>query len=94
LVASFCSDQVPSRSVKASSARRHLGTMRTSKPAMLKSRFGLSRLKTETKLASQSSVVMERGRRLRTSQKTARPRFTSCFMRRMRASRGQHRLLL
>ena len=28
------------------------------------------------------------------SQKTARPRLTSCFMSRMRASRGQHFLLL
>lgn len=28
------------------------------------------------------------------SQKVARPRLTSCFMRRMRWSRGQHFLLL
>ena len=93
LVASFCSAHTPWRLAKSSGGARHLGRMRTSKPAMLKSRFGLSRLKTETKLASQSSVVMERGRRLRMSQKTARPRFTSCFMSRMRASRGQQRLL-
>ena len=39
---------------------------------------------------SHTSVVTLRGRRFCISQKTARPRLTSCFMRRMRQSRGQH----
>ena len=34
------------------------------------------------------------GSRFWISQKTARPRFTSCFIRRIRQSRGQHILLL
>lgn len=61
---------------------------------MEKSRLGLSLLYTLTKLLAHSKVVMERGRRFFMSQNTARPRFTSCFMSRMRASRGQHFLLL
>ena len=47
--------------------------MRQSKPHMLKRRLGLSLLYTETKLSSQTTVVMERGRRFLMSQKTARP---------------------
>lgn len=66
----------------------------TSKPLMEKSRLGLSLLYTLTKLLAHSIVVMLRGSLLRMSQNTARPRFTSCFMSRMRASRGQHFLLL
>ena len=43
LVASFCSAHTPSRAANSSPAARTLGRMRTSKPAMEKSRFGLSR---------------------------------------------------
>lgn len=68
--------------------------IRASKPDMLKSRLGLSLLYTLTRLLAHSSVLTLRGSLLRMSQNTARPRLTSCFMRRMRASRGQHFLLL
>ena len=61
---------------------------------MLNSRFGLSFEYTETKEFSHSQVVKARGNRFWTSQKTARPKFTSCFINRMRWSRGQHFLLL
>ena len=91
---SFCRFQTPSLCVNSSKLVRHLGRMRHSKPLMLNSRLGLSLLYTDTKLLSHSSVVTERGSLFLMSQKTARPRFTSCFMRRMRASRGQHFLLL
>ena len=57
---------------------------------MLKSRLGLSLEYTLTKLLSHSKVVKLRGKRFFMSQKTARPRFTSCFIRRIRASLGQH----
>ena len=43
---------------------------------------------------AQTKLVTERGRRFCISQNTARPKFTSCFMRRIRQSRGQHILLL
>ena len=66
----------------------------TQRPPMLNSKFGLSFEYTETKEFSHSHVVKARGNRFWTSQKTARPKFTSCFMRRMRWSRGQHFLLL
>ena len=61
---------------------------------MLNSMFGLSRLYTLTKPLFQSIVVRLRGSRFFTSQNTARPRCTSCFISRMRLSRGQHFLLL
>ena len=64
------------------------------RPPMLNSKFGLSFEYTETKEFSHSHVVKARGNRFCTSQKTALPRLTSCFMRRMRWSRGQHFLLL
>ena len=44
LVSSFCSAHTPSFCAKPSMAERDLGRMRTSKPHMEKSRFGLSRL--------------------------------------------------
>ena len=50
------------------------------RPPMLNKRFGLSLEYTETKEFSHSQVVKARGNRFWTSQKTARPRFTSCFM--------------
>ena len=43
LVASFCSAHTPSRATKSAPAARHFGSTRTSKPAIEKSRFGLSR---------------------------------------------------
>ena len=64
------------------------------RPPMLNSKLGLSFEYTETKEFSHSHVVKARGNRFWTSQKTALPRLTSCFMRRMRWSRGQHFLLL
>ena len=73
---------------------RTFGRMRTSNPHMLKSRLGLSFEYTLTNDSSQSTVVIERGSRFLMSQKTARPRLTSCFISRMRASRGQHSRLL
>ena len=91
---SFCKFQTPSLWVNSSKLVRHFGRMRHSKPDMLNSRLGLSLLYTETKLLSQVRVVTDRGRRFLMSQNTARPRFTSCFIRRMRASLGQHFLLL
>ncbi len=93
-VATCCSAQMPSRGANSAPAARHFGRMRTSKPAMEKRRLGLSREYTDTKPFSHSMVVSERGSRLRSSQNVARPRLTSCFMSRMRASRGQQRLLL
>ena len=50
------------------------------RPPMLNSKFGLSFEYTLTKEFSHSHVVKARGNRFWTSQKTARPRFTSCFM--------------
>lgn len=50
----------------------------TSKPLMLKSRFGLSLEYTLTKESSHSMVVTERGSRFLMSQNVARPRLTSC----------------
>lgn len=47
--------------------------MRHSKPHMLKRRFGLSLLYTDTKLFSHWTVVTERGSRFLMSQNTARP---------------------
>mmetsp|Transcript_21144 Transcript_21144/g.41486 ORF Transcript_21144/g.41486 Transcript_21144/m.41486 type:complete len:201 (+) Transcript_21144:3097-3699(+) len=95
LVRSFCRAQTPSfNEDKELSGVRHLGRMRTSKPHMSKSTFGLSFEYTLTKDVSQSIVVMERGNLFLMLQKVARPRLTSCFMRRIRASRGQHFLLL
>ena len=94
-VLSFCSGHVPSRACTCSSrGMRTFGRMRTSKPHMSNSRFGLSREYTHTNDRSHSTVVSDRGRRLFMFQNTARPRFTSCFISRMRASRGQHFLLL
>mmetsp|Transcript_1049 Transcript_1049/g.2755 ORF Transcript_1049/g.2755 Transcript_1049/m.2755 type:complete len:228 (-) Transcript_1049:175-858(-) len=94
LVASFCRLHTPSLCAKPSACCRHLGRIRTSKPAMENSRLGLSRLYTLTKLFSHSNVVRLRGSRFLMSQKVARPRLTSCFMSRIRASRGQHLRLL
>ena len=93
-VASFCRFHTPSLCTGISMSMRHLGLMRTSKPHMSKSRLGLSLLYTLTKLLLHSNVVCDRGKRFLMSQKTARPRFTSCFIKRMRWSRGQHFLLL
>ena len=53
------------------------------RPPMLNSRFGLSFEYTETKEFSHSQVVKARGNRFWTSQKTARPKFTSCFINRI-----------
>jgi len=58
---------------KPSDAIRILGRMRTSNPAMEKSRFGLSLEYTLTKELSHSSVVRLRGSRFFMSQNTARP---------------------
>lgn len=91
---SFCKFQTPSLCVNSSNVVRHLGKMRHSKPHMLKRRFGLSLLYTDTKLSSQLSVVTDLGKRFLMSQNTARPRLTSCFISLMRASLGQHFLLL
>mmetsp|Transcript_39079 Transcript_39079/g.93741 ORF Transcript_39079/g.93741 Transcript_39079/m.93741 type:complete len:225 (-) Transcript_39079:513-1187(-) len=93
-VCSFWRFHTPSFCAKYSVAILTLGMIRTSNPHMLKSRFGLSREYTETNPLSHSSVVSDRGSRFRMSQNTALPRLTSCFIRRMRASRGQHFLLL
>mmetsp|Transcript_20098 Transcript_20098/g.58314 ORF Transcript_20098/g.58314 Transcript_20098/m.58314 type:complete len:256 (-) Transcript_20098:3416-4183(-) len=94
LVASFCSFHTPSRCVNSSWNVRIFGKMRTSKPHILKSTFGLSLEYTDAKELSQTNVVTLLGKRFCISQKTARPKFTSCFMRRMRQSLGQHILLL
>lgn len=91
---SFCKFQTPSLCVNSSNVVRHLGKIRHSKPHMLNRRFGLSLLYTDTKLSSQFSVVTDLGRRFFMSQNTARPRLTSCFMSLIRASLGQHFLLL
>uniref|UniRef100_A0A2M4B1T5 Putative secreted protein n=1 Tax=Anopheles triannulatus TaxID=58253 RepID=A0A2M4B1T5_9DIPT len=93
-VTSFCRFHTPSRCVNSSFCVRHLGRMRHSKPLMLNSRFGLSFEYTDTNVLSHWTVVTERGNRFLMSQNTARPRLTSCFIRRIRASRGQHFLLL
>ena len=61
---------------------------------MLNSKFGLSLEYTETKEFSHSHVVNARGNRFWTSQKTALPKLTSCFINRILWSRGQHFLLL
>lgn len=71
-----------------------LGRIRTSKPHMENRSWGLSFEKTLTKVSSHSIVVSDRGRLCLTFQKTARPKLTSCLIRRMRQSRGQQRLLL
>ena len=94
LVCSFWRFHTPSRCAKCSVAMRALGMIRTSNPHMLNKRLGLSREYTETNPLSHSKEVRLRGSRFLMSQNVARPRFTSCFMRRMRASRGQHFLLL
>jgi hypothetical protein len=132
--------QAPMPSAFPSHSRQRRGSVqpRTSKPAILKRRLGLSLEYTDTKLLSHSNVVRERGKRFFMSQntcdkekdrqagsdslkvqsvgvlytaskkvhwvhlvhcsrpvpRTARPRLTSCFIRRMRASRGQHLRLL
>mmetsp|Transcript_83297 Transcript_83297/g.257493 ORF Transcript_83297/g.257493 Transcript_83297/m.257493 type:complete len:256 (+) Transcript_83297:2353-3120(+) len=94
LVASFCSFHTPSRCVNSSWKVRIFGRMRTSKPHMLNRTFGLSFEYTDAKELSQTRFVTLRGSLFCISQNTALPRFTSCFMRRMRQSRGQHILLL
>ena len=94
LVCSFWRFHTPSRCAKCSVAMRVLGMIRTSNPHMLNNKLGLSREYTETNPLSHSKEVSERGSRFLMSQNVARPRFTSCFMRRMRESRGQHFLLL
>ena len=93
-VCSFCKFQTPSFCAKYSVAILALGMIRTSKPHMLNSKLGLSREYTETNPLSHSSVVTDRGSRFLMSQNTALPRLTSCFINRMRASLGQHFLLL
>merc|ERR1719494_30565 len=93
-VTSFCKFQTPSLWVNSSLVIRTLGRSRHSNPLMLNRRFGLSLLYTDTKLSSHLRVDTDRGILFLMSQKTARPRLTSCFIRRMRASRGQHFLLL
>ncbi len=70
---SFCRFQTPSLCVNSSWVMRIFGRMRHSKPHMLKRRFGLSLLYTDTKLFSHCMVVTDRGRRFLMSQKTARP---------------------
>lgn len=74
--------------------RRKQGRNCTSNPLIENRRFGLSLEYTLTKELSQSKVVRLLGRRFFMSQKTALPKFTSCFINLILASRGQHFLLL
>ena len=94
LVTSFCKFHTPSLLVMSSCVTRHLGRILHSNPDMLNSKLGLSLLYTLTKELLQRTVVTDRGSRFFISQNTARPRLTSCFMSLIRASRGQHFLLL
>ena len=94
LVCSFCRFHTPSLFAKTSPVVRTRGMIRTSNPHMLNSRLGLSLEYTLTNPLFHSREVSDRGRRFFMSQNTARPRFTSCFIKRIRESRGQHFLLL
>ena len=74
-VTSFCKFHTPSWWAISSYVTLHLGSIRHSKPDMLKSRLGLSLLYTDTKLSglSQSIVVIDLGNLFLMSQNTARP---------------------
>lgn len=68
--------------------------MRISNPHILNSKLGLSLEYTDTNEFSQWIVVKHRGSLFLIYQNADRPRLTSCFIRRMRQSLGQHFLLL
>lgn len=94
LVLSFYNFQTPSFCENSSIVVLALGRILTSNPDMLKSKFGLSFEYTEMNVSSHWMVVSERGSLFLISQKTALPRLTSCFIRRILQSLGQHFLLL
>ena len=93
-VSSFCKFHTPSFCAKYSVCMRIFGINLTSNPHMLNSKFGLSFENTEQNPLSHSNVVNDRGKRFFMSQNTARPKFTSCFIKRILESLGQHFLLL
>lgn len=94
LLDSFYNFHTPSFSENSSYVPLILGKILTSNPHILNKKFGLSFEYTETKECSQDNVVKHLGNLFLISQKTALPKFTSCFINLILQSFGQHFLLL